>query len=271
MPSLFDSPKFKQLLGSHLTDGSGQPSPIIDLYKNPTRKKEREHIEAIIRQLPKSSYMQEIESRLLSPEMDKFLGAWHELMVFDWLLGLGKQITLQPPIPGSKPEFRYESDGLPVFIEVAVVQESKKDKVAGRSYGTVRVWWPEATETFKTMMERLIDKMGQHRGINDAAYVICLCLESRLIDIGEVKTCFLGGESVDIVSEQLYQNFDGMIFENQDNLPLLVKYRNVSALLVAKHSGVSVDDGYKLTFGLIQNPYSNMPISPDEFGPLRSL
>ncbi len=263
--SLFDSPKFKQLLDSYLSSGSEQPPPIVDLYMKPFRVKEREHIEVILGQLNNHSYARRIESRLLlTPE---YLGAWHELMVFDWLSGLGKQLALQPSIEGSKPEFFYESNGLPIFIEVAAVQESLNDNDVGKTIGGVKIWAPEATETFKKLNGVLTHKAGQHSSIKKAAYVICLCLESRLIDIGEVKTYFLGGEAVDMAGE-LHPRLDGLVFESQDNLQLPKKYKNVSALLVAKHSRNSAEEGYKLVFGLIQNPYATNPISPNEFGAL---
>jgi hypothetical protein len=267
--SIFDSEAFQNLISSLQLNSAEQEPLVVDLYKNPFRQKEHEHIQAILDHLPDRSYKREIGQRLISPNAASHLDAWHELMVYDWLSGLGKELTLQPKIPGSKPEFYLESNGLPLFIEVAVVQESRKDIGAGTNFGSVRFWWPEATESFKTMMGRLINKMGQHRGIISAAYVICLCLESHLIDIGEVKTAFLGGESVDVVSGEVRSTLDGLIFENQGDMQLFVKYKNVSALLVARHSGVSPQEGYKLTFGLIQNPYANIPIPQTEFGPLR--
>ena len=55
------------------------------------------------------------------------------------------------------------------------------------------------------------------------------------------------------------------IFENQPGYPLLVKHRDVSALLVAKRNEQAIENGYKPIFGLIQNPYALNPIAQDEF------
>src|SRR5690242_8151592 len=102
------------------------------------------------------------------------------------------------------------------------------------------------------MNERLIDKMGQHPGIPaDAAYVVCLCLNSRLIDLGEVKTRFLGGEAVNINTGELVPLLDGEIFELHGD-ELLVKYTHVSGVLVAKCNRSTLEDGHKLVFGLVQ-------------------
>lgn len=268
MSSLFDSPNFIRLLDSYSSDELEQLPPVIDLYKNPLRQKEREHLETVFARLPEGSYKREIQNRFLLPEpISAHLGAWYELMVYDWLDGLGKNPILQPSIPNSKskPDFLVESDGLQIFIEVTVVQESRKDRDVGRRRG----WWPAATATFETMRESLIKKMGQHPGIPpQSAYVMCLCLENRLIWPDEVRTCFLGSESVVLKSRELRPEYDGEIFEKHDDM-LLVKHRNVSALLVARRSGASIDEGYELVFELIQNPYAFTPIPETEFGPLR--
>lgn len=269
MASLFDSPNFKNLLSSLASSQSEQIPPVIDLYRNPLRKKERNHIEAILSRLPDGSYARAIEKRLLSLNAANHYGAWHELMVYDWLSDLKKNPSVQPLAPDgkSKPDFQIESNGLSIFIDVASVQESRKDGNVGKNYGRPRGWWPGGTATFATMRERLIDKMGQHASITDAAYVVALCLESCMIDMSQVKTCFLGGEIV--VSRTLRHDLNGEIFERDGDNSFLVKHSNVSGVLVANHSGISEDEGYKLVFGLIQNPYSHHKIHELEFGEIR--
>lgn len=267
---MFDSPKFKRLLKASST-APGNQAPIIDLCSNPARQKERQHIEAILCRLPNRSFAHDIQDRLLSVDTGNYLGAWNELMVYDWLYGMNMRPVPQPPAPDgrSKLDFLVETDSLRIYIDVASVQEARKDKPLGRVYGSARVWWPEDAATFATMRERLIDKMGQHPTITEAAYVVCLCLESRAIDIDEVKTCFLGTESVDVATGMVHPDMNGEIFEIRNDSSCLAKYRSVSALLVAKHSGVSVEDGYRLVFGLIQNPYANIRVHDAEFGELR--
>ena len=264
MDSLFDLPEFKKLLDSPPLDRSRQVPRAVDLCSNPLRRKEREHIEAIFGRLPDSSYKREVQNRLLSQDLGNHLGAWYELMVYDWLDGLGKATTLQPSIADAKstPEFLVESDGLQVFIEVTVLQEAHGDTDVGD------VWWTEATDTFRKIGDKLREKSGQHAIPPGSAYVICLGIESRLIELGDVKTYFIGGESVG-KSGDLYPNLNGEIFEIHDNMPLLVKHRDVSALLVARRNRASIEDGYKLVFGLIQNPFALTPIPETEFGQLR--
>jgi hypothetical protein len=263
MSSLFDSAEFLGLLRD-VSLGIIQPPPIVDLYKNPNRQMEREHIQEIHARLTDSSYAREILKRLLSPNTANYLGAWHELMVYNWLVDLGKNPVVQPLLPNgtSRPDFHFTSNSLSIYIDVASVQESQKDKDTGKVYGSARMIWSEATATFSTMQEALRKKMGQHGSITDAAYVVCLCLESRLINIGEVKTCFLGDESID-TRGRLHHDLNGEIFERNDDRSFLVKYANVSGVLVAKHGS-----DYKLLFGYIQNPYAKFPVRETEFGSL---
>jgi hypothetical protein len=264
MTSIFDMPRFAKLLNDPLQN-QAEEIPAIELYRNRLRQKEREYIEAVFARLPEGSYKNDVQHRFLLPGISNHLGAWYELMVYDWLDRLDKNPIPEPsqPIGESKPDFKIESsDRLSILIEVTVVQQSNKDDHIGST------WWPAATATFETMRGALIRKMGQHQIPPDMAYVICLCFETNLIDIGEVKTCFLGGESVIIATGELVPNLDGEIFENHPGMPLLSKHQDVSALLVARRNRATIDDGFKLIFGLIQNPYANIHIPDTEFGNL---
>lgn len=263
MESLFALPKFRKLLDTYSSVNVEQLPTSVDLYKNPFRQNEREHLEGIFARISDASYKRDVQRRLLSPDLSSYFGAWYELMVYNWLELMGKHPVPQPSIPNakSKPDFLIRSDGLQIFIEVTVVHEAQKDQDVRKQTS----WLPAATATFETMRGRLIDKMGQHSIPQDSAYIICLCLESRLINLSEVKTCFFGGESVVLKTGDLRANFDGEIFENQPGYPLLVKHRDVSALLVAKRNEQSIENGYKPIFGLIQNPYALNPIAQDEF------
>src|SRR5262249_3138809 len=204
MSSIFDLPAFQRFTMTTPADEQDQVPPAVALYNDLYRQRERDDIERIFASLPVNSYTPEIQRRLLSEDISNHLGAWYELMVYDWLATLSKNPIPQPTLATSKskPDFLVESNGLQIFIEVAVVKESQADRnfVSG---GTV------TTATFRTMRERLIDKMGQHPGIpSNAAYIICLCLNSFLIDLGEVKTCLLGGEAVNINTGELVPLLD---------------------------------------------------------------
>lgn len=267
MSSIFDLPDFQRLLTNYSPDQQAQIPPAVELYNDPYRQREREDIERIFANLPVNSYKREIQDRLLLGDTPNHLGAWYELFVYDWLAGLSKNPIPQPTLAGAKsrPDFLIESNRLQIFIEVAVVQESRADKDV-RQRGP---WWPAAIATFRTMRERLIDKMGQHPGIpQNAAYLICLCLNSFLIDLGEVKTCLLGGEAININTGELVPLLDGDIFEVHGN-ELFVKYTHVSGVLVARCNRSTLEDGYKLVFGYVQNPYADISIPTNEFGDIR--
>ena len=61
---------------------------------------------------------------------------------------------------------------------------------------------------------------------------------------------------------------DGEIFEIHTDMPPLVKLRHVSGLLVAQPNRVTIEDGYRLIFRYIQNPYALVRIPETEFDPL---
>jgi hypothetical protein len=274
MASLFSSSKFKKLLDLYPADEPGQPPEVIDLYRNPLRQRECEHIENIFAQLPNNSYKEKVQTKLLSENSGDHIGAWYELMVYDWLVGLGKNPIPQPVLQTTNgaegyPDFLIESNGLQIYIEVSVIQEAQKDK----DRGIGGVVWTETTRTFEKIGDKLREKMGKYEVPSDSAYVICLGLESRLIDLGEVKTYFLGDE-VDLFERDDIKdtikfrgtrlNPNGEIFVNDNDIDgyLAVKHRDVSALLVAKRNM----SGYRPTFGLIQNPYALVHIPETEFG-----
>lgn len=271
MSSIFDLAKFQRLLSAYSPDQLDHVPPAVALYNDPYRNDERDHIETIFASLPVNSYKREIQRRLLLDDMSNHLGAWYELMVYDWLRTLDKHPITQPPLATgrSKPDFLIESNELPIFIEVASVQESQGD-------GDLRqrgAWSPVASATFRTMRERLVDKMGQHPSIpSNAAYIICLCLHTSLpgflIELGEIKTCLLGGEAVNIATGELVPQLDGEIFEWHEG-ESWVKYKHVSGILVARSNRSTLEHGHKLIFGYIQNPYANSPVSTDEFGNIR--
>ncbi len=262
MKSLFELDNFKSLLKKDLR----VPSPIVDLYRTSYRKEERDHIDAIINKLQNThpTYAREIINRLLVDS--EYLGAWYELMVYDWLSEQSKNPLPQPVAPDgkSKPDFLFDSFGKKVYIDVASVQESSRDKAI---YDSPNFWQPEATSTFATMRERLLDKMGKHSSISSvgASYIICLGLESPLIYTEDVKTCFLGNGSLNLSSNKLHSAINGEIFEKEKSGAFLVKNKNVSGLLVAKHNWGSKNDGYRLVFGFIQNPFAYVGFQADEF------
>ena len=88
------------------------------------------------------------------------------------------------------------------------------------------------------MRERFIDKAGKHKSIANAgnAYVICLGLESPLVGAEEIITCFIGNITFNPQSGKTKAAKDGEIFETENNGAFLIKYRNVSAILVAKRN-----------------------------------
>jgi hypothetical protein len=187
-------------------------------------------------------------------------------MVYDWLLKQGKNPSPQPLAPDgkSKPDFIFTLNDKSVYIDVASVQESKKDEELDEGEAFIQ---NEKRSSFATMRERLIDKAGRHKSISNVGgiYIICLGLESPFIDSEDVKTCFIGNDSYNIPSGKLRAAINGEIFEQESNGSFLVKYKNVSAILVAKRN-YSLEDTNKLTFEFIQNPYAINEISPTEFG-----
>jgi len=229
-------------------------------------KKEPEYIDSIIKNLQKNhpSYANEVIRR--KKNVSEYLGIWYELMVYDWLCKQGKKPSPQPFAPDkkSKPDFVYKSNDINIYIDVASVQESKNDEMlCEKPYFINR----QATSSFAAMRERLLDKLGKHKSIADGrdTYVICLGLESSYIDVDDVITCFIGNRIVNILGGKDRTSKDGDIYEQENNRSLLVKYKSVSAILVAKRNYTLAEDRNKLAFWLIQNPYANTKIPPTEF------
>lgn len=230
-------------------------------------------IEAILRRLPHNTYKKSVRRRLCSQNANDRFSAWYELMVYDWLESLGKKPVPEPSIPNcsGKPDFLIGSDDLQVFIEVFVVQESEVDE---RTSGQPRGVWTEDTATFRRMGSRLTEKMGKYSKIAEmpkAAYVICACLESHLLNMREVLTYFLGGEAYNLKTGKLEPMMDGQIFERHpgESPSVAHQYRHVSALLAVKRVRDSSETDHRLGFGLIQNPFAPTPISENTFGQIQ--
>ncbi len=270
MSPIFESPSFKDLLAKYSSVEYELRPQVVNLLADPSRWKERAHIESIFKELPQGKYKKGILRHLRSERPEDFYGAWYELMVYDWLKEQGKEPVLQPDLPsGSKPDFLIKSDDLNIYIDVTHVRESSGDK--NISPGK-EAWWPAATATFLTLQTSIEKKASQHkRGLNEltnAAYVICIGLETILIGADTVKTCFLGSEGYHIKTGRISFMKDSLLFENQVDGTFLVRHKHVSALLVAQHNRASVEEGYKLRFSLIENPYANTEIAGEEFGPI---
>jgi len=230
-------------------------------------------IKTILDRLPENAYKKSVRRRLDSQNLSDRDSAWYELMIYDWLESLGKKPIPEPTIPdsSSKPDFLIRSEDLEVFVEVFVVQESEEDKNTLRQ---PRVLWTADTATFWRMGGRLTRKMGKYSEITEtlgAAYVICACLESHLLNLREVATYFLGNEAYNLATGTLQFMMDGQIFERHADEPPSVarRYRHISALLAVKRFRDTPKSDYRLEFGLIQNPFALNPIPEDTFGPIR--
>jgi hypothetical protein len=186
-------------------------------------------------------------------------------MVYDWLWKQGKNPIPETILLDGKPDFVFTSNNKKIYVEVASVQESKLDKelFEGEDF-----FLAQDTKTFAAMRERLIDKAGKYKSINTAgdAYVICLGLENSLIDIEDVKDCFLTSDSYNPLSGKHQATLDGEIIERYDDGSFLAKYKCVSAILVATRNFTLNEDENKLMFGLIHNPFAKNEVQPTEFG-----
>ena len=237
---------------------SSKPKSFKDAFK-----KEQAYLDAIINKLQKNhpQYAGKITGKLQDDL--KHLGAWYELMVYDWLWKQGKNPVPEPTAPDGKgkPDFVFTSNDKKIYIEVASVQESKKDKESENFL------LDQGRATYAAMRERFIDKAGKYESVAIAgdAYVICLGLENSLIE-EDVRTCFIANDSYNPLSGKLQAALDGEIFERYNDGSFLVKYKNVSAILVARRNFTLNEEENKLTFGLIQNPYAINEIQPTEFG-----
>jgi hypothetical protein len=262
MSSILDAPAFRQLLDDY--SGNAEEMPLVlALYRNPHRQQELDYIDAVFERLPEGRVKKRIQREFLSEDPAHHWGAWYELMVYDWLDRLNKNPQLERPLPGgSTPDIKIQSGPLDIFIEVTHVRESLGDQDIETS------WWNADTATFARMTAALKEKSVQHPTISpSAAYVICIALENKLIEMSEVKTALFGHEQYSLTTSKTRIDCEGLLFENHPDA-LLVKHRNVSAFLVTKRDQSTLG-AFKLRFGLIQNPYAQVPIPNTEFGNIK--
>ena len=239
---------------------SSKPQNFRDAFQ-----KEPQYLGAIINGLQKNypDYARKIKGNLKVAEMH--LGAWYELMVYDWLCKQGKYPYPEPTILDGKPDFVFTSNDKKIYVEVGSVKESKKDKQLEEREDFVLT---QTTATFAAMRERLIDKACKYESVATTgdAYVVCLGLESSLINIADVKTCFLGDDGYNLSSGSIQSTINGDVFARENDGTFLVNYKHISAILVATRNFTLNEDDNKLAFGLIQNPYAVNEIQPTEFG-----
>ena len=264
--SLFDRTVIEALKIKFSSSGiKGRVPQIIDLYESLNRKNEFEYLEQIFSRIPSGRKKNNLRTSFLSEDDGNHIGALAELMIFDWLEKLGKNPSFETLLPGNRetPDLLINNDDRQIIIEVAAVQESIEDQIIMNSH---RGFWPGATSTYKSMGSRLAEKAGKYAKYQKP-YVICIYLANSIIQLGQIKDYFLGDDTYNFSIEKLQREYNGIIFEN-NNDEILVKHRHVSGILVAKRNRGSIEEGFKLNFGLIQNPYAHpcSIISPDEFG-----
>lgn len=271
MAELFDSTEFKQLLDRYSLIESNIVPAVVDLYSNPLKEPEKAYLKTVFGSIPNGNKKFKLQREFLREDAGSHWGAWAEMMVYDWLEQLNKSPILDPIIPGTRktPDLLIKSENKEIFIEIAAVQRAERDESIGDA---IRGWWPAATATFRSMGGRLDEKLSKYREALEQypkPYVVCLFLVDSIIDLSEVKTYFLGGESYNFNTREMHQNLDGAVFEHHIGELPLVKYRHVTGVLVAKRNRQTVENGFMLEVGFIENPYATEKIDTQTFGDIR--
>ena len=120
---IFDSPEIQQLREKY----SGQPDyllpDILHLDRLDDYAAERETLERII-QSANPEQQRIWLSRLFDKTHTNYLGAWFEIMLYDWLRKIGR-VTIELDDGEGRPDFLLETKNQQILIEATAISENK--------------------------------------------------------------------------------------------------------------------------------------------------
>lgn len=234
------------------------------------KPQEQEYLKAAFSRIPRSEtmFVRNLTKRLLSKNPSNRQGACFELLGYDWLANLPKDVRPEPKLPdsGSVPEFLIMSE-TPSNIYVEVVAVGQRPLTISDAINLQK----STTRELKKMRGRLVEKLTQHSIPEGSGYVIMIFLRSQLLGWDDIKTEFLGNTAETFNRQTLayianVPMFDGQLFERDDTSEIYLKHKSVSGLLVAYQYGNYM---HEFQVAYIENPYAISPIPQIEFGLLR--
>jgi len=275
---IFDDPKMQALLLKYQDLPDNLVPYSIFLGRSSRTAEERLYLENLISKAPKSKRSDWI-SRILSEKYGQHLGAWFELMLYGWLIEIGK-VEVEPKIKGGHPDFALSVEGKTVIIEAracikdganphffdpkgniinSIPSEAKLIDWA-KSFGSVAVAWMDS----EVIKGNLREKANQHEGIKEGnnPYVVALLLESIFLSKQQIIDAWFGKEQ--LVLDENCDNIVGARFD-KSGLCLEAPSKNcVSGILIFEPRRNNVG---RCVFDVcyIQNPFAKIPLDPELF------
>jgi hypothetical protein len=112
---VFDSPEMNALRIKFGGELNHRVPDIVFLDRYDGYKKERAAIEKLVSSVSISKQNDWL-GRLISPDHQQHVGAWFEIMLFEWLKQ-NFEVKVEPDINGKHPDFLIEANANPVLIE----------------------------------------------------------------------------------------------------------------------------------------------------------
>lgn len=244
--SLFDSEILAKLVEESNKKEAGQVPNVVEFNADANRAEERAYLESIFLSFPAGKKKQNLKRAFLSADEGQHLGAWGELVLFDWLDRMEMNPEPEPEIQGVTPDFIILSQGKEICVEVFVLRHSPQDGDIAKRSGSV--WWPETTATYAAAGGRIESKLNKYRNC-EKPYVIC----------GVIKNWVIG------FPEMANQYFPWLVEDHGSNDVNNV-HQHVSALLIIRTQWPPDAESYQIDRKLYRNGHAKYPLPSTVLG-----
>ena len=112
---IFDSESMSNLRAKYADAPDYGVPRVIFLDRSPKLSSEREYLERLVQSAPKEAQRGWV-ARLVSTDPGQHLGAWFEIMLYGWLMEIGR-VEVEPWLEGSRPDFVLHVAGQEIVVE----------------------------------------------------------------------------------------------------------------------------------------------------------
>ncbi len=116
---IFDSREIQQFLIQYADEPDYKVPHVVFLARSDKLSEERKVIESLVASVPVRARKDWVR-RLISTKEEQHLGAWFEIMLYEWLQNIG-QVTVQPSIEGNFPDFSVLVGNQEVIVEASAI------------------------------------------------------------------------------------------------------------------------------------------------------
>lgn len=178
---IFDSPKIEKLRNRYAKVGVDRKPWIVLLDEMSHFEEERILLERLLEENPAKT-CNDLLQKLLSDQQGQQIGAWFQLMLFDWLRqnDIG-QVTHEPSIEGENPDFLVLSQKGQIVIEAKAIQEQAETILLSQREFQMRQTLSRIKMPYRLSytVEYLVGEVDEGDILEKVTSWLCTCPENK--------------------------------------------------------------------------------------------